>query len=305
MNMQEILSQWNTQSPEEIAARASAVLPFWISLGLVVLIAYYLARLIWLAVPAGSEIDWQPPEQMSGGINLDATPGQDYSAIVNAHLFGEADKSPEPVASDAIDAPDTRLNLTLRAAVSDSQDESAHAIIADGSGIEKVFFIKDPVPGGATLHQVLLDRVILNRGGVLEALRLPRESTASATAPTPRPTSASASAKKPTVQQMINQNAGTFMEIVRPQPYMPGGQLKGYRVYPGRNRQQFSALGLRPGDLVTEVNGTPLNDPAQGMEVFRSLGDSTQLTLTVERNGQAQSLTVDTNQLSSGDGATR
>ncbi len=86
---------------------------------------------------------------------------------------------------------------------------------------------------------------------------------------------------------------------------MPNGQLKGYRIYPGRNRQQFAALGLRPGDLVTEINGMTLDNPAQGMEIFRSLGDTTQVTVTLERSGQPQVLTLDTSQLTEMSGAKR
>jgi general secretion pathway protein C len=78
---------------------------------------------------------------------------------------------------------------------------------------------------------------------------------------------------------------------------MPNGQLKGYRVFPGRNRQQFIALGLRPGDLVTEINGVQLNNPAQGMEIFRSLGESSQVSVTIERGGRQQILNLDVNQL--------
>ena len=75
------------------------------------------------------------------------------------------------------------------------------------------------------------------------------------------------------------------------------GKQQGYRVYPGRQRQQFSQLGLRPGDMITQINGMALDDPARGMEVFRSLGDATQVSVTVERNGQEQVMTLDTSQL--------
>jgi len=76
-----------------------------------------------------------------------------------------------------------------------------------------------------------------------------------------------------------------------------GGQQQGYRVYPGRNRRQFAALGLRPGDLIKDVNGASLTDPQQAMEIFQSLGTSDQVTVTVERNGQQQVLTLTTSQL--------
>ena len=96
------------------------------------------------------------------------------------------------------------------------------------------------------------------------------------------------------MQEVVTQNANGITEIIRPQPFMPNGELKGYRIYPGRNRDQFVGLGLQPGDLVTEINGMTLNNPAQAMEMFRSLADTTQVTVTIERDGQAQTLTLDT-----------
>ncbi len=74
-------------------------------------------------------------------------------------------------------------------------------------------------------------------------------------------------------------------------------------MYPGRQRQEFARLGLKPGDLVTQINGTPLDDPARGLDIFRSLSDSTQVSVTVERNGTSQVLVLDTQNLNLGGGA--
>ena len=52
-----------------------------------------------------------------------------------------------------------------------------------------------------------------------------------------------------------------------------------------------------------EINGTPLDDPARGLDIFRSLSDSTQVSVTVERNGTSQVLVLDTQSLNLGDGA--
>jgi general secretion pathway protein C len=82
-------------------------------------------------------------------------------------------------------------------------------------------------------------------------------------------------------------------ELFRPQPVFAGGQQKGYRLYPGRNRAQFATLGLRPGDLVTAVNGAPLDDPARGMETLRGLSSGGPVNLTIERNGVEQQVTID------------
>jgi len=71
------------------------------------------------------------------------------------------------------------------------------------------------------------------------------------------------------------------------------GQQKGYRIYPGRNRAQFASLGLMPGDLVTAVNGAPLDDPNSGLATLRGIGAGGSVTLTIERNGSEQQLTLD------------
>jgi general secretion pathway protein C len=72
-------------------------------------------------------------------------------------------------------------------------------------------------------------------------------------------------------------------------------------VYPGRDRQQFAALGLRPGDLIKDIDGQALNDPEQAMQIFQSLDSADQVSVTVERNGQHQVIVLSTSQLDLGD----
>ena len=298
VNLSQKIAQWRSYSPAELAASASLRLPFWVSALLAIGIAYYLAQLFWLLIPVGDGVEWTA-STVPAVTSTSRGTTTDYDSIAEAHLFGEssADATPAPV--ETVNAPDTRMNLQLRGTVATDDASQAHAIIADGTGKENVFFIDDPIPGGAVLHQVLPDRVILNRGGILETLRLPQQSVGG-TAARPRTGSAANRAARalPTnVQNLMGQNAARFSDIVRPQPYMPNGQLQGYRVYPGRDRRAFASLGLRPGDLVTEINGMALNNPAQGMEAFSTLSDATQVTLTLERNGQPVSLSVDVSQL--------
>jgi general secretion pathway protein C len=304
VNIQELLSRWSAQSPEQFAALASRHLPAWVSLTGVILIAYYLSRATWLLMPGDAEPAWVAPQFVPGGTtNTDTgSANSQYDSISAAHLFGLANKSSvEPAIPDETeDAPDTRLNLRLHATVATSDQKIAHAIIADESGKEKVYFVGSSVPGGAKLHRIQTDRVILNRGGVLEALRLPREFNGGSQNPQRRAAAARAAAPTSTVNQAaMAANVSSLAEIIRPQPFMPNGQLKGYRVFPGRNRQMFIQLGLRPGDLVTEINGVKLDNPAQGMEIMNSLAQASQIDVTVERNGRAESLNLDLGQITS------
>ena len=149
---------------------------------------------------------------------------------------------------------------------------------------------------GTKLHAVYVDRVILDRNGQLEALALPKQSTAAIAINRP-PAPAANDRFTDNLRRIAENNPSAFAEIVRPQPVFANGVQRGYRVYPGRNRQQFAKLGLQPGDLVLSINGTPLDDPQRGMEIFNTMGTSDRVTVTIERNGQSQELTLNTAQI--------
>jgi len=84
---------------------------------------------------------------------------------------------------------------------------------------------------------------------------------------------------------------------MRPQPVMDHGRMNGFRVYPGRNRMAFMRLGLRPGDQVTAINGTPLDDRDRGEQILHTLASSSEAHVTVIRNGQQQDLTLNIAQI--------
>ena len=139
--------QWRGRSPDEIVAQASQFLPFWVSLLLAIVIAWYAARLVWLLIPSGPAAVWEPPP--AGGARPRVS-GADYSALVNApSIRSGISRTIRPWPKPRVeDAPETRLNLKLRGAIAANQNTMAHAIIADSSGNEKVYFIDDQVPGG-------------------------------------------------------------------------------------------------------------------------------------------------------------
>ena len=288
--------------PAQIWAEASRVLPPWVSLLLVILIGWQLARAAWLLVPGPATPELPPVQPVARTTTAAPASATNVDAIINAHLFGvPGAQEPELALVEQEDAPDTQLRLELRGTVAATDEDRALAIIAERGGEEKVYFVGDAVPGGATLHAVYLDRVLLRRAGRLEALRLPRSDETPAprraAAPTRSRTPATASTRATTIQEVVSRNPASLTEVIRPQPVFKDGRQQGYRVYPGRQRQQFAQLGLRPGDLVTQINGMSLDDPARGMEIFRSLADATSVTLTVDRNGQVEMLTLDTSVL--------
>jgi general secretion pathway protein C len=99
------------------------------------------------------------------------------------------------------------------------------------------------------------------------------------------------------MRKLVNNDPSLLGQVLRPQPVFAGGEMKGFRVYPGANRQAFARLGLRAGDMVTAINGTPLNDKDRAQEIFGTLGSSTDARVTITRNGRQQELVLNIAQI--------
>lgn len=217
------------------------------------------------------------------------TPRVNAATIANAALFG----APKQVAvANAENAPQTNVPLVLTGIIAASDPRNGLAIIGENATSAKVFAVGDPLPGGVKLHQVLYDRVLIDRSGSIEALVLPRQSQGVVMGPPPVQNLPTENPVAERMRALIASEPGVISDIMRPQPVFAQGKQRGYRVYPGRNRQAFTRLGLRPGDLVTAINGTPLDDPARGQEIFSTLGTSSEAHVTVMRNGKQQDVTL-------------
>ena len=286
---------------ERLLTNLNQRLPKWVALLLVIAIAWQLARIIWMLVPgstADDPITVSPGERRAAAAANAPNEAVDVEAIAAAHLFGEAGAEPPPPRETVAELAETRLNLSLKGTIAADDAGQSIAIIADTRNDEKIYNIDDTVVAGTTLHSVYTDRVVLNRSGVLEVLRLPQDFPASSQ-PTRRPTPAVSRTTEanPSIQEVVSANATKLADVIRPTPYFVAGQQQGYRVYPGRDRRQFAALGLRPGDLIKEIDGAALTDPQQAMEIFQNLGNADQVSVTVERNGQPEVLVLSTSQL--------
>lgn len=288
---------------EQTLGAVNKLLPRWVTLALVVAIAWQLARIIWMLIPGSSTGDLviAPPAQISRAPASTAA-SVDVQAIANAHIFGEAKPEDEIVApppEDYENLAETRLSLTLKGTLASPIEGNSIAIISDSRNEEKIYGVGDTVTQGATLHSVHADRVVLNRSGTLEVLKLPREFPEGSAQVRRNTTTVSraAAASPQSIQNVVTQNVTKLADVIRPTPYYVSGQMQGYRVYPGRDRKQFAALGLRPGDLIKDIDGAALTNPQQATQIFQSLGDAEQVSVTVERNGQAEVLVLNTNQL--------
>jgi general secretion pathway protein C len=205
-------------------------------------------------------------------------------SIVNAHLFGEA----RSAATD--DAPQTSAPLVLAGVLAVPDPMKGMAIIGPNAGTAKLYAVGAAVPGGVRLHAVYNDRVLLDRNGVLESLLLPKKRSSIA----PPPVAAMQSPAQRLAALAQSGGPGLLGGLVRAQAVFSGGKLSGYRIFPGgrTNVAAFTQLGLRPGDLVTAVNGTPLDDPNRANDILQTLSSVGSANVTVLRNGQSQDINL-------------
>jgi len=284
--MQNLSKQLNPAQLQKL----NQVLPPLVSLMLVLAISYTMASLAWLLMPSGKSTHNTSALRISPGMNNQSSANQSdaqVNTITRQHLFGEY----EQVATkqDTADAPDTRLNLVLRGILADTPMENASAIISIGRrGEEMTYGIGDKV-SGASVKEIHADRVILERNGQFETLRMPKEfnsliNTSSATnSPAPRMDTPGSVIGE--IRAKILRNPTSFGEYAIPVPYNENGRLRGYKLQPQGDRSLFDQLGLDPNDVILAVNGVPLNNPAKGITALRRLQRAKEIDLKVLRNG--------------------
>ena len=208
------------------------------------------------------------------------------SEITSAHLFGETHST----VNDA-NAPQTSAPLVLAGVLAVPDPKRGLAIIGPNAGSAKLYTVGSAVPGGVSLYAVYPDRVLLDRGGVIESLLLPRKGPL---AGMPAMATDSGQSGGQRLATFAQGNGALLGGLVRAQPVFVGSKLSGYRIYPGGRTSvgAFTHLGLRPGDLITGVNGTALDDPNRANEILQTLSSAANANVTVLRNGQSQEITL-------------
>ncbi len=275
----------------------SRTLPKVALLVLVVLVAYVLAQITWQVIPVPAEQHIVRSGEVLTGTKHPGRSLKDQSDRLSAlHVFGRpgAIKRSAPMVVER--APETSLNLTLHGVFADTKPELGAAIIGKAGSEQEYYKVGKKIMGGVTLQAVHEDRVVLLRNGQSEVLHFPRASKSVVTSSRSRSASkASSSSSLGTYKEMFKREPLKIFQHLRFVPVRTGKQLKGYRILPQKNRDLYNRLGVRPSDLVTSVNGVPLNDDRQAMGLIKDLQSADSIDLVVLRQGQQTTLSLDLN----------
>ena len=246
----------------------------------------------------------------------------DVSSILGADVFGPvAANEVQSVAEESAvvnpregienGARETRLALQLTGIVASTADGLGSAMI-EAKKQQELYSVGDALPanGKVTLAKILPKQVVIDNNGAYELITLFSDNGIAGIVKTeaaPERNAAITKSDSPSTQTVDRSQQQQLASRYRQQLYddpqsLAGlvsisavqGQngLKGYRLSPGRDASQFTALGFKSGDIVTAVNGYALSDPTNTVRLYQLMRDATDATFDIEREGTPVSINV-------------
>ncbi len=234
------------------------------------------------------------------------------NALTGLNLFGSTTKEAPKVKQPVRDAPETKLNLKLRGIYAADTQKKANAIIEDDRGKQAVYFIDEKlkVSGTVYLRHVYIDRVMLETNGRDEILKL-EVGELLASAPKLGEKKSGTSGKKKNIDKRSNQKLSrelhryrnkliddpkSVSDAISGRPHFVDGELRGFKIAPGKDRGLFRDLGLQRGDVVTSINGTPLTNMQEAMTLMNDAQSIKELDIEIQRNNESLNLLLNLNE---------
>ncbi len=87
---------------------------------------------------------------------------------------------------------------------------------------------------------------------------------------------------------IVDRGLGSLLQHVRLEPAMANGKFGGFRV--ASLDPAWQGAGIESGDVITRVNGQPIERPEQAMAAFESLRTASELSVDFTRGGTPANL---------------
>lgn len=270
----------------------------------VVLMAYLFVDMAYkkfvprITVPAqiqeqGKSVQISPASQRLPRVNPFA-----HQVIVSRNLFkvatdGQGAKNSKLTDKDAEKLEPTTLSLILHGTVVGQGD--AYAVIEDQKIRQQALYNVGDKVQGAEIREILRHKVILLFQGKRQVLIMEDKPSnvpkVAAAVPGIFPDFAPAvlpDSIKNLDPETIPQFASDLMRQIKFRQHMKDGQPDGLMVYGIRPTSIFRKVGLRNGDIVQQVNGTPVMTEADAISLLGEVIHAEQAKLTLLRRGQVE-----------------
>ncbi|UJF19442.1 type II secretion system protein GspC [Vibrio sp. SS-MA-C1-2] len=262
--------------------------------------AWILGDLIWRTVEPDSAVV-STQKITASGRNSSALQDESYnlSELEKLSLFGEVNKAVKapPKTQAVIQAPKTKLNVSLVGIVASNNPKFSLAVIAH-KGKQETYGIEDTIKGTrASLVAIYANKVIIKNNGRDETLMMAgvkeEESTSKRPSRSPNTRSGDKNSQElAKIKQEIVKNPGSLMNYIRLSQVKKNNKIQGFRVNPGRDRRLFDDVGLKANDLAVSLNGFDLTNNQEISQIWQQLSTMSEFNLTVERDGQRYDIYV-------------
>jgi len=218
-----------------------------------------------------------------------------YAVISRRNLFGTQEPSDQQrIASDIERLRQTRLKLKLRGTISGSQG-TARAVLEDASG-KAQFLVKagDSIQD-AVVVMILKGKIVLQVSGREELLEMDEWTSGSAPL---RSSSSPGPAQVDDRQQVISvsrsqideaiKDINQLMKQVRIIPNFNQGKPDGLMISGITQNSFFSQIGLRSGDILSGVDGKPIESVDDALKLYTGMKSASRLKLQLKRGGREE-----------------
>jgi len=229
---------------------------------------------------------------------------QQYQATIDRNLFKTT--STESVSnSEQVDVntlKKTGLGLKLWGTVSGTTGKTFAVIEETSTRKQRLFSTGDEVQS-ASVEMILREKVVLAVNGKKEILKIEKPARNRrnvpakrvSTTPSPVPAESESTGKKDVVIQRSRiddaiQNVNQLMKHVRIRPHFTNGQPDGLKLTGVRPGSIFTDIGFRNGDIITGVNGKPIESVDDALKFYSSLKNETNVDLQIRRRGVGQTI---------------
>lgn len=253
----------------------------WIVRLTILMLAWHAGPFVWRV--------WLGPDPVavtavSAGVDPSARPSANYTAW---NLFGRPQVAVSQTQDAVESAPETHLQLDLYGVVVGPEAESSGAIVAERGKEANYFRVDAILPGNARLAAVFPDKILLERGGVMETLSFDDKGKgSSAIQPVTRPAVNTAEDFMAVAEQrLLADPVGALASV----GLAPNGENGGGYVFDGNN-PMLSSYSLKKGDVLRSVNGYSLGNVEQDRAMMQQFYESGMLEVEIERDGAVFSI---------------
>ncbi len=192
---------------------------------------------------------------------------------------------------DADALPRASADTALTGTIFSAKSADARTIIADMRGHQRVYARGDEIPEVGEVVEIHRNYVVLRRNGRLEMLDFRWDAVAVILDRAADPARDAAQEAPPgqylkDLRESMLTHPELLFELVGAIPVVEGERFSGYRVMKPEDPAFLESLSLKPGDVLTAVNGVPLNTPDYGTQLLGTMSGTGKLTFTVRRGSE-------------------